>query len=106
MPEFVNIAAYKFVDLDDLAQRKATLLPLCKKLELRGTILLSLEGINLFLAGSRKNVDQFLAALRSEPEFADLPVKESLSDHQPFSRMLVRLKKKSSAWACKQFAPS
>ena len=93
MPEFVNIAAYKFVDLDDLAQRKATLLPLCNELDLRGTILLSLEGINLFLAGERKNVDQFLTTLCSEPEFADLPVKESLSDHQPFSRMLVRLKK-------------
>ena len=93
MPEFVNIAAYKFVDLDDLAQRKATLLPLCNQLELRGTILLSTEGINLFLAGERKSVDQFLDTLRKEPEFADLPVKESLSDHQPFSRMLVRLKK-------------
>ena len=93
MPEFVNIAAYKFVDLDDLAQRKATLLPLCNELDLRGTILLSLEGINLFLAGKRENIDQLLATLRSEPEFADLPVKESLSDHQPFSRMLVRLKK-------------
>ena len=66
---------------------------MCNELDLRGTILLSLEGINLFLAGSRENVDQFLETLCSEPEFADLPVKESLSDHQPFSRMLVRLKK-------------
>ena len=93
MPEFVNIAAYKFVDLDNLAERKAQLLPLCNELQLRGTILLSLEGINLFLAGTRENIDQFLSTLRSQPEFADIPVKESLSDHQPFSRMLVRLKK-------------
>ena len=93
MPEFVNISVYKFVDLDNLAQRKAELLPLCNQLELRGTILLSLEGINMFLAGTRESIDAFFETLRKQPEFADLQPKESLSDHQPFSRMLVRLKK-------------
>ena len=92
-PEFVNIAAYKFVDLDRLADRKAELLPLCRDLNVKGTILLSLEGINMFLAGTRESIDTFLTHIRSQPEFADIPVKESLSDHQPFSRMLVRLKK-------------
>jgi len=93
MPEFVNISVYKFVDLDNLAQRKAQLVPLCNQLELRGTILLSLEGINMFLAGTRENIDAFFETIRKQPEFADLQPKESLSDHQPFSRMLVRLKK-------------
>jgi UPF0176 protein len=92
-PEFINIAAYKFVDLDDLAARKSVMLPLCKFLGLKGTILLSREGINLFLAGTRDAVDTFLQHLHSQPEFADLAVKTSISDHQPFSRMLVRLKK-------------
>lgn len=93
MPEFVNISAYKFVDLDALEQRKATLLPLCQKLDLRGTILLSSEGINMFLAGTRENIDEYLETIRLQPEFADIQAKESFSDHQPFSRMLVRLKK-------------
>ena len=93
MSKFVNISAYKFVDLDSLADRKAELLPLCNQLELRGTILLSLEGINMFLAGTRSNMDAFLDVIRSKPEFDGLPVKESMSDHQPFSRMLVRIKK-------------
>lgn len=92
-PEFINIAAYKFIDLDDLAGRKASLLPFCKSLDLKGTILLSLEGINMFLAGTRDSIDRFLDHLRAQPEFEDIEVKESVSDHQPFSRMLVRLKK-------------
>ncbi|MFK7769748.1 MAG: sulfurtransferase [Mariniblastus sp.] len=91
--EFVNIAAYKFVDLDRLAERKAELLPLCRSLDLKGTILLSLEGINMFVAGSRQSIDAFLKHITAQPEFADIPIKESISDHQPFSRMLVRLKK-------------
>ncbi|MFT5303895.1 MAG: UPF0176 protein [Mariniblastus sp.] len=90
--EFINISAYKFVDLDNLAERKSELLPLCKSLNLKGTILLSLEGINMFLAGSRESMDTFLAHVLSKPEYVGLPVKESVSDHQPFSRMLVRLK--------------
>ena len=47
----------------------------------------------MFLAGTRENIDTFFDTLRKQPEFADLKPKESLSDHQPFSRMLVRLKK-------------
>jgi RluA family pseudouridine synthase len=92
-PTFVNIAGYKFVSLADLADLKLQLLPRCRQLELKGTILLSNEGINLFLAGSREGVDDFLADLRKLEPFADFEVKESLSDHQPFNRMLVRLKK-------------
>jgi len=90
---FVNIAGYKFVTLDDLPSLKALLLPRCRELELKGTILLSNEGINLFLAGGRESIDSFVDALRQLEPFADFEVKESLSDHQPFNRMLVRLKK-------------
>ena len=53
---FVNISAYKFVALDRLPERRLELLNLCKDLKLKGTILLSGEGINLFVAGLRSNV--------------------------------------------------
>ena len=92
-PEFVNISAYKFVDLDELAERKSELRPMCLSLGLKGTILLSLEGINMFLAGTREAIDEFMGHINSQPEYADILVKESFSDHQPFSRMLVRIKK-------------
>lgn len=90
---FVNISAYKFVPIADPAAVKADLLPLCRSLELKGTILVSLEGINMFVAGTRAAIDRYLEHLKNYPDFDGLPIKESLSDHQPFSRMLVRLKK-------------
>ena len=68
-------------------------------------ILLSTEGINLFLAGTRGNIDSFLEKLRVCPEFSDLEVKESISDHQPFSRMLVRLKKEIIAMGHDEIRP-
>ena len=90
---FVNIAAYKFVGLENLRERREELRERCLLLGLKGTILLSREGINLFLAGSPESITTFLGHLRSHAEFQDLEVKESPSDHQPFSRMLVRIKK-------------
>ena len=89
---YINVSAYKFVGLDDLVTRQSELLELCNQLELKGTILLSHEGINCFVAGKRENIDQLLAFFESRDEYSELPVKESESDEQPFSRMLVRIK--------------
>jgi UPF0176 protein len=57
---YINIAAYKFVTLDDTVDKRPQYLALCNQLGLKGTILLSPEGINLFLAGWRESIDQFL----------------------------------------------
>lgn len=88
----VNIAAYKFIGFDDTEARRPQFQALCHELDLKGTILLTPEGINLFLAGVRASIDRFLAWLRSDERFADIEVKESYSDQQPFKRMLVKLK--------------
>jgi UPF0176 protein len=88
----VNIAAYKFVELDQLPQRREQIRELARKLDLKGTVLLSEEGINLFIAGTRATIDEFLAELRADSRLSDLPVKESLSERQPFTRMLVKIK--------------
>jgi len=93
LSQIVNIAAYKFVTFDDTVAQRPRFQGLCTDLSLKGTILLSPEGINLFLAGTRESIDQFLAFLRSDPRFADVEVKESVSEKQPFNRMLVRLKR-------------
>ena len=89
----LNISAYKFVGLDDLAALRTSLHAHCEVLALKGTILLAPEGINLFLAGTREAIDAFIAALREDARFADIVPKESLSDAPPFKRMRVRLKK-------------
>lgn len=89
----VNISCYKFVTLSDREALKADLTARCLELDLKGTILLAPEGINVFLAGSRDAIDAIVAHLRADPRFADLQPKESLSAEPPFKRMRVRLKK-------------
>jgi UPF0176 protein len=101
----VNIAAYLFAPLDHLPERRHTLRELCQAQHLKGTILLSTEGINLFMAGSRGGIDTLLAHLRADPLLEKLEVKESYSATQPFSRLLVKLKKEIISFGIEGIAP-
>jgi len=89
----VNIAAYKFITLDNLETLRPQYQALCNELGLKGTVLLTPEGINMFVSGPREAIDQYLAWVRSDERLADLEVKESLSNEQSHRRMLVRIKK-------------
>ncbi|MFO0913610.1 MAG: pseudouridine synthase [Pirellulales bacterium] len=88
-----NAAAYRFAQLTDLKPLREHLLANCRQWDLKGTILLSTEGVNLFVAGSEHAVHQLLDLLRTVPGLADLQAKFSTSSQQPFQRMLVKIKR-------------
>ena len=88
-----NTAAYHFVPIADADALAARLLGRAQALELRGTILVAAEGINLFLAGPEAAVRGFVAWLREEPRFAAIEPKESWSDAVPFGKLLVKVKR-------------
>ena len=90
---YLTAAFYQFVTLPDFEARKAPLLALCEKHQVKGLILLASEGINSTIAGAEDDVRAVLAYLRADPLLADLQHKESWSDKPPFHRMKVRLKK-------------
>ena len=93
MNTVLNISCYKFITLDDLIVRQSQYLDRAKELSLKGTILLSEEGINFFLAGNAKGVNAFVDFLRLDPKLDDLQPKESWSETQPFKKMLVKIKR-------------
>ena len=105
MAQFLNVSAYKFVPVADLEGLRTELKAAADAAELKGTILLSKEGINLFLAGEEPRLRTFLEQVRTHPEFADLETKDSYSAEQPFRRMLVRLKKEIIAFGVNGIAP-
>ncbi len=104
----LNISTYKFAPLeaDTLPPLRDRLRAVCADLGLRGTILLSPEGINLFVAGPNERVNALLAELRTVPGLADLAAKESYSAEQPFNRMLVKIKKEIIAFGVEGIDPS
>ena len=89
----VNIAGYRFVDLPDRDELRQPFRDICSKLNLKGTILLSHEGINFFLAGLHESINSFIAYIEQDSRFRDIKLKRSLTKYQPFNRMNVRLKK-------------
>ncbi len=89
----LNIAAYRFVPVNDLAHLRDALKARGAELGLKGTILIATEGINLFLAGAAANVEAFLETLLADARISPLEVKRSWSDEQPFKRLLVKVKR-------------
>ncbi len=92
MKTFLNLSAYRFVELNDaqdLAQRIRTQ---ATAHGLKGTVLLAPEGINLFLAGLPQAAHLFMVWLRIDPRFASLQAKESRSETVPFAKLLVKVK--------------
>jgi UPF0176 protein len=89
----LNISTYKFVPLNDTSALKELLHARAEALNLKGTILLAEEGINLFLAGPADDVRGFIRQLHADARFADIVPKESWSASQPFRKMLVKVKR-------------
>ena len=106
MSTVTNIAAYRFAPLDELPTLRERLIECCRAWDLRGTILLSPEGINLFVAGGSDAIDLLLVEIRSVPGLAGLSPKVSVSDEQPFTRMLVKIKKEIIAFGVEGIDPA
>ena len=90
---FVNISAYKFVELPDAGEMQPALKALCSQLNLNGTIILSVaDGINQNLVGTRADIDAYIAYIKADPRLADIEFKQSYTKTRPFSKMKVKLK--------------
>lgn len=87
-----NLAFYQFVQIDDPDALAAALAAECRRLGLRGTVLVATEGINAMLAGARETADAFVRWLRDDARFASTPLKVSESAQIPFRRLKVKVK--------------
>jgi UPF0176 protein len=92
-PQYVVTALYKFVTLENFEQLRAPLLQVMEENEVRGTLLLALEGINGTVAGSEQGITTVLNWLKSDERLANISHKESFTDNAPFKRSKVKLKK-------------
>ena len=101
----LNLAAYKFVVVDDPAALAAQVRESAASYALRGTVLIAPEGINAFLAGAPEDVHAWLAWLRRDARFGDLHPKLSESRANPFARLKVKVKREIIAFRREQASP-
>lgn len=93
----VNLSGYLFVEIEAHKLWQHPIQDFCSNENIRGTIILAPEGINLFVAGSHEACENLIKFLRFDnlfkKSFKDLQCKYSESTMQPFNRMLVKVKK-------------
>jgi UPF0176 protein len=96
---FLNISCYQFCCVEEgrLAEMRQEMLQHALSVNVKGTILLSAEGINFFIAGREKDVSSQLEYINSLG-FSTKNAKQSWSEKQPFTRMLVKVKKEIIAF--------
>ena len=93
MPEFKIVSFYRFVSIKNKVKMKKLLDNYIYDKNIKGTILLSNEGINASLAGKENEVFAVLKYIKKYLNIRKLNLKINNSDYVPFNRMKVRLKK-------------
>ena len=93
MNPILNISAYLFTPLASPEAWRAQCHDQASSRQLKGTILIAPEGINLFLAGQPEQLEGFLQWLRAQDGMAGLGGKKSWSPEQPFGKLLVKVKR-------------
>ena len=92
---YVVAAFYHFFNFSNFESMRTPLLEKMQSLNVRGTVLITSEGINSTVSGTREAMDAFLAYLKSDVITGELEHKESFHEMQPFKRAKVRLKKET-----------
>jgi len=89
---------YKYVEIKDVEELRAKLEITCKKLKIKGNILLANEGINASISGTPSSISQIKKYLSRIPQFKDLFFKEEKTFEHPFKKMKVKMKKEIVAF--------
>ncbi|MBI2791605.1 MAG: sulfurtransferase [Gammaproteobacteria bacterium] len=88
---YTNISGYKFTKLTNLESLQQNLKQNCVALDLKGTILLGSEGINVFLCGKIDAIESFYQFIPTTG-LPEIEFKESSSQVIPFKHMHVKIK--------------
>lgn len=92
MSVYHNLAFYKFVHIEDVEKTANTFEELVQALDIKGTLIFANEGLNGYVAASPQSAEQFISFCRKDSRFSDIEFKLSVSDFQPYNRMLVKQK--------------
>jgi UPF0176 protein len=109
---YVNSSAYGFCVLaaERLPQLKQQLLDVAARFgedQLRGTVLLSVEGVNVRLSGTADAVAAMKAAIAEvHSGMRGLEFKDSFSERMTLPRMLVKIKKEVISMGVNEVSPA
>lgn len=89
----LNAAFYMFTDMSPLHDLTSRLETLPGAEHVRGSLILSYEGINGMLASTPEHLEAFLEGLIAlRPALTQMPIKRSYSETIPFQKLLIKTK--------------
>ncbi|ESQ74437.1 rhodanese-related sulfurtransferase [Asticcacaulis sp. AC402] len=94
-PPFVIAAFYHFFDFPQFEAMRQPLLDRLVGLGIKGSILITREGVNSTISGTREAIDSFMTWLQADVVGGPVRWKESRAQFQPFGKARVRLKKET-----------
>lgn len=83
---------YKYTNIDDYKIYRNEHLAFCKRMKIKGRILISPEGINGTCAGTFNQTERYMEYLQNDPRFSGIVFKMDYEDVNPFDRIHVRAK--------------
>src|SRR5476651_2526954 len=89
---FVVAALYHFFDFPHFETMRDEMLAELKSRSISGSLLITTEGINGTIAGSRQAINEYIDYLKIKIVKGNFEHKESFCTEQPFTRTKVRLK--------------
>ncbi len=88
--QVTHIAGYQFKAVPDVDTLRGQMLTLCAQTHIRGSVLISPEGINLSLAGIHTDIDFIQEQLNSTCGFGQLVLNTTYTRSAPYRRLLVK----------------
>ncbi len=85
-------AFYRFVSLPDADSLRPGIRTVCEAEGIRGTVLVSPEGINGTVAGPEAGIERLFAYFRAIPGLEALQFQPTRAEYVPFTKLRVRLK--------------
>lgn len=88
----LNISGYRFVAIDDVPATLDSIEKICAELELKGSVFVAKEGINISLAGDLLAVQSFISRLEQDTRFSNMRFHQTYSLFVPFSKLIFKAK--------------
>ncbi len=83
---------YKYVRIDNPEGLKNQQMDICKKLNLKGRIIIAEEGINGTLEGTSENIETYIKELTSQRIFENVHIKLSEGSGESFPKLSIKIR--------------
>lgn len=86
------ILFYKFVDITDPKKLMDEQRELCTGLNLKGRMLVGVEGVNGTFEGKAADIDTYMTEFKKDPRFSDIVFKESEGNGKGFTKLKIKVR--------------